>query len=144
LGAATASAAVEDATLAALERGGHDVQLLGGDVPARRQSHRRPHRPTATTPCGWWHTILLRIAGSFIDGFGAYALFGWDDDQEPLQPSGLTFSILVRSSHCSSGARSSAPPAPRCMTALTIFFLFALVGDPSLPTQIDEHWCGTR
>jgi uncharacterized membrane protein YeaQ/YmgE (transglycosylase-associated protein family) len=42
----------------------------------------------------WWQTILLGIVGSFIGGFGAYVLFGWDDDEGFLQPSGLIFSIL--------------------------------------------------
>lgn len=47
-----------------------------------------------TDPMTWWQTILLGIVGSFIGGFGAYALFGWDDDEGFFQPSGLVFSIL--------------------------------------------------
>ena len=42
----------------------------------------------------WWQTILLGIVGSFIGGFGAYLLFGWDEDEGFFQPSGLIFSIL--------------------------------------------------
>ncbi|MGH8977585.1 MAG: GlsB/YeaQ/YmgE family stress response membrane protein [Acidimicrobiia bacterium] len=42
----------------------------------------------------WWQTMLLGIVGSFIGGFGAYVLFGWDDDEGFFQPSGLIFSIL--------------------------------------------------
>ena len=42
----------------------------------------------------WWQTMLLGIAGSFIGGFGAYVLFGWDDDEGFFQPSGLICSIL--------------------------------------------------
>jgi uncharacterized membrane protein YeaQ/YmgE (transglycosylase-associated protein family) len=45
-------------------------------------------------PLTWWQTILLGIVGSFIGGFGAYLLFGWDDDEGFFQPSGLIFSIL--------------------------------------------------
>jgi uncharacterized membrane protein YeaQ/YmgE (transglycosylase-associated protein family) len=45
-------------------------------------------------PMTWWQTILLGIIGSFVGGFGAYALFGWDDDEGFFQPSGLVFSIL--------------------------------------------------
>jgi uncharacterized membrane protein YeaQ/YmgE (transglycosylase-associated protein family) len=45
-------------------------------------------------PMTWWQTMLLGIVGSFIGGFGAYALFGWDKDQGFFQPSGLLFSIL--------------------------------------------------
>lgn len=45
-------------------------------------------------PMTWWQTILLGIVGSFVGGFGAYVLFGWDDDEGFLQPSGLIFSIL--------------------------------------------------
>ena len=41
-----------------------------------------------------WQTMLLGIVGSFIGGFGAYLLFGWDDDEGFFQPSGLIFSIL--------------------------------------------------
>ena len=37
----------------------------------------------------WWQTMLLGIVGSFIGGFGAYVLFGWDDDEGFFQPSGL-------------------------------------------------------
>jgi hypothetical protein len=29
----------------------------------------------------WWQTMLLGVVGSFIGGFGAYLLFGWDEDQ---------------------------------------------------------------
>jgi uncharacterized membrane protein YeaQ/YmgE (transglycosylase-associated protein family) len=42
----------------------------------------------------WWQTMLIGIVGSFIGGFGAYLLFGWDDDEGFFQPSGLIFSIL--------------------------------------------------
>ena len=42
----------------------------------------------------WWQTMLLGIVGSFVGGFGAYLLFGWDDDEGFFQPSGLVFSIL--------------------------------------------------
>ena len=42
----------------------------------------------------WWQTILLGIVGSFVGGFGAYILFGWDDDEGFFQPSGLILSIL--------------------------------------------------
>jgi uncharacterized membrane protein YeaQ/YmgE (transglycosylase-associated protein family) len=42
----------------------------------------------------WWQTMLLGIVGSFIGGFGAYLLFGWDKDEGFFQPSGLVFSIL--------------------------------------------------
>jgi uncharacterized membrane protein YeaQ/YmgE (transglycosylase-associated protein family) len=45
-------------------------------------------------PMPWWQTILLGIVGSFIGGFGAYLLFGWDEEEGFLQPSGLVFSIL--------------------------------------------------
>ena len=45
-------------------------------------------------PMTWWQTILLGIVGSFVGGFGAYILFGWDDDEGFFQPSGLIFSIL--------------------------------------------------
>jgi uncharacterized membrane protein YeaQ/YmgE (transglycosylase-associated protein family) len=45
-------------------------------------------------PMTWWQTLLLGIVGSFIGGFGAYVLFGWDDDEGFFQPSGLVFSIL--------------------------------------------------
>jgi uncharacterized membrane protein YeaQ/YmgE (transglycosylase-associated protein family) len=45
-------------------------------------------------PMTWWQTMLLGIVGSFIGGFGAYLLFGWDDDEGFLQPSGIIFSIL--------------------------------------------------
>jgi uncharacterized membrane protein YeaQ/YmgE (transglycosylase-associated protein family) len=45
-------------------------------------------------PMTWWQTILLGIVGSFVGGFGAYALFGWDDDEGFFQPSGLVFSVL--------------------------------------------------
>jgi uncharacterized membrane protein YeaQ/YmgE (transglycosylase-associated protein family) len=45
-------------------------------------------------PLTWWQTILLGIVGSFVGGFGAYVLFGWDDDEGFFQPSGLIFSIL--------------------------------------------------
>jgi uncharacterized membrane protein YeaQ/YmgE (transglycosylase-associated protein family) len=45
-------------------------------------------------PMTWWQTILLGIVGSFVGGFGAYVLFGWDEDEGFLQPSGLVFSIL--------------------------------------------------
>lgn len=38
--------------------------------------------------------MLLGIVGSFIGGFGAYLLFGWDKDQGFFQPSGLICSIL--------------------------------------------------
>ena len=41
-----------------------------------------------------WQTILLGIVGSFVGGFGAYILFGWDDDEGAFQPGGLIFSIL--------------------------------------------------
>jgi uncharacterized membrane protein YeaQ/YmgE (transglycosylase-associated protein family) len=41
----------------------------------------------------WWQTMLLGVVGSFIGGFGAYLLFG-ADDQGFFQPSGLIFSIL--------------------------------------------------
>ena len=41
-----------------------------------------------------WQTILLGIVGSFVGGFGAYVLFGWDDDEGAFQPSGIIFSIL--------------------------------------------------
>ena len=47
-----------------------------------------------TDPMTWWQTILLGIVGSFIGGFGGYALFGWDDDGGFFQPSGLILSIL--------------------------------------------------
>ncbi len=42
----------------------------------------------------WWQTMLLGIVGSFIGGFGAYVLFGWDDDEGFFQPSGLIASVL--------------------------------------------------
>jgi|SRR5262245_52666768 uncharacterized membrane protein YeaQ/YmgE (transglycosylase-associated protein family) len=45
-------------------------------------------------PMNWWQTMLLGIVGSFIGGFGAYLLFGWDEDEGFFQPSGLFFSIL--------------------------------------------------
>ena len=45
-------------------------------------------------PMTWWQTMLLGIVGSFVGGFGAYALFGWDEDEGFLQPSGLVFSVL--------------------------------------------------
>jgi uncharacterized membrane protein YeaQ/YmgE (transglycosylase-associated protein family) len=45
-------------------------------------------------PLNWWQTMLLGVVGSFIGGFGAYLLFGWDEDEGFFQPSGLVFSIL--------------------------------------------------
>jgi uncharacterized membrane protein YeaQ/YmgE (transglycosylase-associated protein family) len=42
----------------------------------------------------WWQTMLLGVVGSFIGGFGAYVLFGWDDNEGFFQPSGLICSIL--------------------------------------------------
>ncbi len=45
-------------------------------------------------PMAWWQTILLGIVGSFVGGFGAYVLFGWDKDEGFLQPSGLIASII--------------------------------------------------
>jgi len=45
-------------------------------------------------PMTWWQTILLGIVGSFIGGFGAYLLFGWDKDEGFFQPSGLICSII--------------------------------------------------
>jgi uncharacterized membrane protein YeaQ/YmgE (transglycosylase-associated protein family) len=45
-------------------------------------------------PMTWWQTMLLGVVGSFIGGFGAYLLFGWDEDEGSFQPSGLFFSIL--------------------------------------------------
>ena len=45
-------------------------------------------------PMTWWQTILLGIVGSFIGGFGAYLLFGWDEDEGFFQPSGLICSII--------------------------------------------------
>jgi uncharacterized membrane protein YeaQ/YmgE (transglycosylase-associated protein family) len=45
-------------------------------------------------PMTWWQTMLLGIVGSFIGGLGAYILFGWDEDEGFLQPSGLVFSIV--------------------------------------------------
>jgi uncharacterized membrane protein YeaQ/YmgE (transglycosylase-associated protein family) len=47
-----------------------------------------------TDPMTWWQTILLGIVGSFAGGLGAYALFGWDDDEGFFQPGGLIGSIL--------------------------------------------------
>ncbi len=47
-----------------------------------------------TDPMAWWQTILLGIVGSYVGGFGAYVLFGWDEDEGFFQPSGLIFSIL--------------------------------------------------
>jgi uncharacterized membrane protein YeaQ/YmgE (transglycosylase-associated protein family) len=45
-------------------------------------------------PMTWWQTILLGIVGSVVGGFGGYLLFGWDDDEGFLQPSGLISSII--------------------------------------------------
>lgn len=45
-------------------------------------------------PMTWWQTMLLGVVGSFIGGFGAYLLFGWDQDEGFFQPSGLVFSVL--------------------------------------------------
>ena len=45
-------------------------------------------------PMTWWQTILLGIVGSFVGGFGAYLLFGWDEDEGFFQPSGLICSII--------------------------------------------------
>ena len=45
-------------------------------------------------PLTWWQTMLLGVVGSFVGGFGAYVLFGWDDDEGFFQPSGLVCSIL--------------------------------------------------
>jgi len=45
-------------------------------------------------PLTWWQTMLLGIVGSFIGGFGAYVLFGWDDSEGFFQPSGLVCSVL--------------------------------------------------
>jgi len=45
-------------------------------------------------PLNWLQTMLLGVVGSFIGGFGAYLLFGWDEDEGFFQPSGLVFSIL--------------------------------------------------
>ena len=45
-------------------------------------------------PMTWWQTVLLGIVGSLIGGFGAYILFGWDEDEGAFQPSGIIFSIL--------------------------------------------------
>ena len=43
---------------------------------------------------GFWWTVLLGIVGSFLGGFIAWALFGWDSDEGALQPGGVVFSIL--------------------------------------------------
>jgi uncharacterized membrane protein YeaQ/YmgE (transglycosylase-associated protein family) len=45
-------------------------------------------------PMSWWQTILLGIVGSYVGGFGAYLLFGWDEEEGFFQPSGLIFSII--------------------------------------------------
>jgi uncharacterized membrane protein YeaQ/YmgE (transglycosylase-associated protein family) len=45
-------------------------------------------------PMTWWQTMLLGVAGSFVGGFGAYVLFGWDEEEGFFQPSGLISSIL--------------------------------------------------
>lgn len=45
-------------------------------------------------PMTWWQTMLLGIVGSFLGGFLAYVLFGWDEDEGFFQPGGLIFSIL--------------------------------------------------
>ena len=43
---------------------------------------------------GFWGTLLLGVIGSFAGGFLAWALFGWDDDEGALQPSGVLLSII--------------------------------------------------
>lgn len=43
---------------------------------------------------GFFATVLLGIVGSFLGGFLAWALFGWDSDEGALQPGGVVFSII--------------------------------------------------
>lgn len=43
---------------------------------------------------GFLATVLLGIVGSFLGGFLAWALFGWDEDEGALQPGGVVFSII--------------------------------------------------
>jgi uncharacterized membrane protein YeaQ/YmgE (transglycosylase-associated protein family) len=45
-------------------------------------------------PMGFWATVLLGIAGSFIGGFLGYVLFGKDLDEGALQPSGILGSLI--------------------------------------------------
>ena len=43
---------------------------------------------------GFWLTMLIGIIGSFVGGFLAWALFGWDKDEGAVQPGGIIFSII--------------------------------------------------
>jgi len=45
-------------------------------------------------PIGFWMTVLLGIAGSFLGGFLGYVIFGHDLDQGAFQPSGIIGSII--------------------------------------------------
>ncbi len=43
---------------------------------------------------GFWWTVLLGVVGSFAGGFVAWFLFGWDEAEGALQPSGVISSIV--------------------------------------------------
>ena len=45
-------------------------------------------------PLGFWGTVLLGIAGSFVGGFLGYLIFNEDLDQGALQPSGIIGSVI--------------------------------------------------
>jgi uncharacterized membrane protein YeaQ/YmgE (transglycosylase-associated protein family) len=45
-------------------------------------------------PMGFWATVLLGVAGSFIGGFLGYVLFDKDLDEGALQASGIIGSII--------------------------------------------------
>jgi uncharacterized membrane protein YeaQ/YmgE (transglycosylase-associated protein family) len=45
-------------------------------------------------PMGFWATVLLGIAGSFIGGFLGYLIFNEDFDEGALQASGIIGSII--------------------------------------------------
>ena len=45
-------------------------------------------------PMGFLLTMAIGIAGSFLGGLLGWALFGWDEDEGALQPSGVIFSII--------------------------------------------------
>jgi uncharacterized membrane protein YeaQ/YmgE (transglycosylase-associated protein family) len=45
-------------------------------------------------PMGFWMTVLIGVIGSFVGGFLGYILFGFDNDEGAIQPSGIIGSII--------------------------------------------------
>jgi len=45
-------------------------------------------------PLNWWQTVLVGVIGSFVGGFGAYLLFGFDENEGAIQPGGIIGSIV--------------------------------------------------